>query len=96
MPAISKLLDAAKVAEAGERIYRRHYQQEYEASHSGKFVAINVSSERAFLSTTLREAIEEGRAADPEGLFHVIRIGFPSVYDGGFQMSHVDSQRIPG
>jgi hypothetical protein len=87
MPAISKFLDAAKVAETGERIYRERYQQEYEANHQGEFVAVDVADGRAYLSTTLREAVEKGRAADPEGLFHVIRIGFPSVYDGGFRMT---------
>jgi len=96
MPAISKFLDANKVAEAGEKIYRERYQKEYETAHQGEFLAINVFNERAYLSATLRGAVENGRAADPEGLFHVIQIGFPSVYDGGFQMSHVHSKRIPG
>jgi hypothetical protein len=96
MPAISKFLDAAKVADAGERIYREQYQRDYEANHQGAFAAIDVCDGSAHLAATLREAIEKGRAADPDGFFHVIRIGFPSVYDGGFQMSHVHSQRIPG
>ena len=96
MPAISRFLDATKVAEAGERIYREQYQQSYEACHQGEFLAINVFDGRAYRSATLRGAIESGRAADSEGLFHVIRIGFPSVYDGGFQMSHGHSKRIPG
>jgi hypothetical protein len=64
-----------QLAEAAEKIYRKKYQQRIEEQHSGKFVAINLSSEDAFLGFSPEEAVERARSVDPTGTIHVKRIG---------------------
>ena len=71
------------VAEAGEAIYRDMYQKDYEQNQPGKFVAINVHTKSAFIGDTAGEALISARNAEPKGVFHLIRVGFP----GAFQLS---------
>ena len=75
------------IAERGEQIYRLNYQAEYEAVHHGKFVAVNVNTGAATLGATPDEALQTARGADPKGMFHLIRVGFPSA----FQVSYAAS-----
>ena len=63
------------VAEAGERIYRAHYQKQYEPTHRGKFLAVEVVSQKAYLGDTPEAAFTEARKSAPGGLFHLIKIG---------------------
>lgn len=72
------------IAEAGERIYQEKFKAAYEAAHLGDFAAINVGKETAFIGKTPEEAFEAARNDDPQGIFHLVRIG----YAGAFQMSY--------
>ena len=72
------------VAEAGERIYRDKYRQEYERDHTGKFVAIDVTTSDAFIGDTAEKALEKARAASPNGIFHLILVGSPGAFRVGY------------
>ncbi|MBI3679244.1 MAG: hypothetical protein HY235_02465 [Acidobacteria bacterium] len=76
-------LNPKVLAKLGEDIYRLKFQEEYEREHHGKFVAINVQTSAATLGDTAEEALEKARAADPDDLFHLIRVGFPSAFQMG-------------
>ena len=73
-----------ELAEVGEKIYNEKYRAQYEAEHLGKFVAINIKTGHANLGETPEQALEEARAADPSGLFHLIKVGSP----GAFRVSY--------
>lgn len=77
MPAImnAQFSDPRAVANEGERIYLQKYKAEYEAQHQGKFVAIDVRSEQAFLGDTPEQALEQARKQAPSGLFHLMKVG---------------------
>jgi hypothetical protein len=64
-----------EIAEAGERIFREKYQKRAEEQHTGKFLAINVRTEEAFLGHGPEEALQRAKDTDPQGLFHLARIG---------------------
>lgn len=72
------------IAEAGERIYREKFQAALEAEHLGEYAAINVGKESAFLGATPERAFELAREDDPQGIFHLVRVG----YAGAFQLSY--------
>ena len=72
------------IAERGERIYQERYKTEYEAKHLGRFVAIDIESEEAFLADTPEGALNQARSTKPEGKFHLIRVGSPGVYKLGY------------
>jgi hypothetical protein len=78
------LSDPRSVAEAGERIYKEKYRDEYEKTHAGEFVAIDVLSQQAYIARTPSDALKLARDASPSGIFHLIKIGSA----GAFQVSH--------
>lgn len=75
-----------EMAERGERIYEKSYKTAYEQEHWGKFLAIDVTSERAYLGDTPEAALMEARREAPKGVFHLIRIG----HTGAFRVSHTN------
>ncbi|MGA2017219.1 MAG: hypothetical protein ABSH26_09690 [Opitutaceae bacterium] len=79
------------VAEAGEKIYSEKFKAEYEKSHLGEFVVINVLTGTASLGKTAEEAIGAASALDPAGIFHMMRVGFPSA----FQVSYLTANAGP-
>jgi hypothetical protein len=72
------------VAEAGERIYKEKYRQQYEQDHRGKFVAIDVTTSDAFIGDTAEKALEEARLKSPNGIFHLILVGSPGAFRVGY------------
>ena len=79
------------VADLGEKIYKEKYQREYESLYTGKFVAINVLSESATVDDDSYQAIANARKKEPNGVFHLIRVGF----SGAFQVSHARKSPNP-
>ena len=84
-------LPPSAIAELGQRIYDTRYRAEMEAHQHGRYVAINVRTELATAGDTPEQALEEGRRADPNGLFHLVRVGFPSVYSSSAMTSHAEA-----
>jgi hypothetical protein len=72
--------DPQAIANIGRRIYANRYQTEFEARYPGQIVAIDISSERAFVASSVEEAVDRGHGANPTSLFHVIKVGAPAVY----------------
>jgi len=71
------------IADAGESIYQKQ-RTALEAAHLGEYAAINVMTEEISLGATPEAAFTVAKAADPNGIFHLVRIG----YSGAFQMSY--------
>ncbi len=78
------------IAERGEQIYRDKYKFTYESEHSGKFVAIDVTSEDAYIADTPKEALESARQASPKGLFHLVKVGAL----GAFRSSYTNNATV--
>ena len=72
------------IAEAGERLYGERFKTDFELNHRGMFAVIDVLSENAAVGDTPEAAFEAGKKIAPNGIFHLIRIGFP----GAFQVSY--------
>ena len=71
------------IAEKGEKLYREKFRAQYE-DQIGKFLAIDVESEQASLADTPEAALQNARLANPEGTFHLIKIGSPGVFRVGY------------
>ena len=76
------------IAHRGEAIYKEKFQEVYErllrSKYFGKFLAIDISSEKAFVDDTPLGALQKAQAENPDGLFHLVKIGFPGVYKLGY------------
>jgi hypothetical protein len=78
----------AAIAALGQKIYDERYKAALEENQQGKFVAVNVRTADATVGNTPEQALEEARAKSPDGLFHLVRVGFPSAYAGSSQRSY--------
>jgi hypothetical protein len=78
------------VAEAGERIYGEMYRQAFEKEHLGKFVAIDVTTNNAFIGDTAEKALEVAREKAPHGTFHLILVGSAGAFRVGFSNASAD------
>jgi hypothetical protein len=73
-------LDAREIAAKGLDIYERKYRAEFEEQYNGAFAAIDISSEAIFLADLPEDALSKARAASPEGLFFLLRVGSPGAF----------------
>ena len=86
-------LSPSAMAETGQKIYDERYRAEMEVNQHGRYVAINVRTEDASVGETPEQALDEGRRRDPHGLFHLVRVGFPSVYSGSAMTSNAQTYK---
>ena len=70
-----KKVDIQRIAEEGARIYKQ-IKTDYDPKEKGKFLAIDVDSEKVYLGVTSAEALELARKNHPNKVFYVIKIGF--------------------
>jgi hypothetical protein len=75
-----ELPDPNEMAATGKRIYREKYQADFEARYPGKIVAIDLTTQQAFVAQSMREAGERGRKACPDSLFYFLKVGAPAVF----------------
>lgn len=79
---------ARAITEAGEHIYRAKFQDEFEEDYHGQYCAIEVTTETATVAGTLEDALIAAQRVHPEGVFHLIRVGFPSALQMGYERQH--------
>lgn len=92
MPEILKELNNPdKIAEAGERIYSTRHKEKLERESPGKFVAIDVATGNAYVGEFPEAAIQDAKAASPNAVLHLIRIGA----EGAFKVSYAGSRSHP-
>jgi hypothetical protein len=82
------------IADAGERIYREKYQKDYEEKYLGKFVAISVKTEDATIADSPEDALEQAKSKEPDGLFHLIRVGYSGAFQMGYSYQDADQNWI--
>ena len=89
VPDIKDLSSPELIAKAGEAVYARIRDQLLESS-PGQFVAIDVTTEEWYVDIDSAEALRAARKAAPSGVFHLIRIGSPTAFQGGFFLTHAN------
>ena len=63
-----------EVAKAGRKVYERH-RTEFERLHRGKYVLIDIRTEKVFLAESPEGAYRQAAAEHEEGPFHLMRVG---------------------
>ncbi len=76
MPTVQDPEDFAHEAEA---IYNRKYRAVYERRYHGQIVAIDVSSEEAFVGMTELAALNKARRKYPDHVFFFMRVGYKAA-----------------
>ncbi len=71
--------DPATFAQQAEVIYDRKYRTRYEGRYHGQIVAIDVSSEEAFVGRTELAALNKARRKYPDHVFYFLRVGYKAA-----------------
>ncbi len=72
------------VVELGEKIYAERYKSQYEQTHLGWFVVIDVLTGNAYLAENSERALETARGEAPRGIFHLVQVGRPGAFRVGY------------
>ena len=70
-----KKADLQKIATEGAKIYNQ-VKVNYEPKENGKFLAIDIDTQKPYLGNTSAEAVELARQSHPKKVFYVVKIGF--------------------
>jgi len=68
------------IVSRGEEIYARKYKNDFESRYRGKFVAIDIDTEKAYISDFSGDAIAAGLKDSPDDFFYLIRVGFRAAH----------------
>jgi hypothetical protein len=81
------------VARAGRRVYERH-RADYERLHPGKYVLIDIRTEKLFLAESPEDAYRRAAAEHEAGPFHLVRIGGRAAYRSRRVLNGADTRVI--
>jgi hypothetical protein len=68
------------IAERGTKIYEQKYRTDYERESRGRYAAIDIDSECAYVANYPEEALAVAKAAAPHGTFYLVHIGSPAAF----------------
>lgn len=91
-------LSPDQIAEVAERLYDNTFRSKYEGAHNGKFLAIDVVNEKAYLGQHPEDALKRAGDAVPDGMFYLVRIGETAAFNVGYigeQESELDRSIRP-
>ncbi len=75
--------ETKSVIERAKHLYAKRLQQDLEANHGNRFVAIEPDSGEFFLGDTFDQAVKSARQKFPSRLSHTIRIGHQAAFHIG-------------
>ncbi len=70
-----KKADIQQIAEKGKTIYEQ-VKINYDPKEKGKFLAIEVDTEKVYLGNTSADAVALAKQNHPNKVFYVVKIGF--------------------
>ena len=73
-----KKTDIQKIARDGTRIYAQ-IKNQYDPKETGKFLAIETESKKAYLGKTSADTLNLARQNHPNKVFFVVKIGFEAA-----------------
>ena len=68
-----------EVARTGRKLYERHRSQ-LEPAYHGKYVLIDITSEKFFLGDSPQAVYRKAVEAVQKGPYHLMRVGYPGAY----------------
>jgi hypothetical protein len=82
-----KKADIQRIASEGARIYAA-IKSDYDPKENGKFLAIDIDTEKTYLANSSAEAIELARADHPDTVFYLVKIGFDTAESVARSFAH--------
>lgn len=74
---------ATEIARSAREIYEREIRERVEPEFDGKLLAVDVTTGEYALGDTDEEAFSQVEAKNPDGRFHLLRVGRPAAHRVG-------------
>jgi hypothetical protein len=87
----SEQSDRESIAKRGIAIYREKYLSDFDPKWRGRFAAIDVDTQEAYVADFPEEALSKARRAAPKGRFYLIRIGSRGAFRSARLVYNADS-----
>jgi hypothetical protein len=71
------------IAHRGNAIYGHKYKAVFEPKWRGRFAAIDIDSEQAYVADYPEEALSEAKRVAPNGVFYLVKIGSVGAFKTG-------------
>ena len=79
---------AREIVDRGTSIYEKKYRAEYERKWRGRFAAIDIDSEKAYVADYPEEALTIAKATEPHGIYYIVRIGSSAAFRSSRLTTH--------
>jgi hypothetical protein len=86
--------NARSIVERGFAIYRKKYRADFERQWLGRFAAIDIDTEQAYVADYPEQALSDARRAAPNGLFYLVRIGSSGAFRTARLILNADSRLV--
>lgn len=73
-----------ELAEKGDRIYDKIFRDYYEKHHDGKFLAVDIENNEAYLGEHPETALDLAKKSAPNGVFYLVKIGAATAFYIGY------------
>ena len=84
--------NSREIARVGRKVYERH-RADLERRHPGKYVLIDIRTEKVFLAESPEAAFREAAAERIKGPFHLVRVGARAAFRAR-RLPHADATRL--
>jgi len=78
-----KYIPPEEIIQKGDSIYNDRYRDNYEKSHKGEFLAIDIEDEKAYPGKYPEDAIGLARTEKPDGKFYLVKVGEETAFHIG-------------
>lgn len=76
---------SAEIVQRGQALYDERIRAQVEASHRGKFLALDIETGEYEIDVDELAALQRAKAKHPDAALYLLRIGFPTAYRVGGQ-----------
>ena len=86
--------NARDIVRRGNSIYREKYSATFEPKWRGRFAAIDIDTEKAYVADYPEQALSEAKRAAPHGVFYLVKIGSIGAFKTGRLVSNADPRLL--
>lgn len=70
-----------EITKKGQAIYETKLKNELERENLGKFVSIDVETQKYFIGDSIEDALQKAKTEFPNKIFYTARIGYTGVFN---------------
>jgi hypothetical protein len=79
---------SGRIGRVGRALYEDKFRDQLEKKYHGKYVAIDVETEQAFIGDTAKDASNNAKHVNPNAIPLILGVGFDASIRGSYSMTY--------